>query len=50
MNFWLGVVIAFFVGALVGRYFEKIIGFVKFMQEDLRRAQEQATRGLPKGR
>ena len=46
MAFGVGTVIAFFVGAIVGRYFEKIIGFVKFMRKDLQRVQRETSRGL----
>lgn len=36
----IGIVISFFVGAIVGRYFEKILEFFKFMREDLQRVRD----------
>lgn len=43
----LGAVIIFFVGAVVGRYFEKIISFLEYVREDLINAREQASKGIP---
>jgi len=41
------IVLSFFIGAIVGRYFEKIIGFLQFMRKDLQRVQREASKGLP---
>lgn len=43
-TFW--VVFSFFAGAIIGRYFEKIIKGIRYMQEDLAKAQEQMNRSL----
>ena len=43
----LWIVIAFFIGAIAGRYLEKIVGFLQFMRKDLQRVQQQAGKNIP---
>lgn len=41
------VVSAFFIGAICGRYAEKIIGFLQFMRKDLQRVQQETSKSIP---
>ena len=42
-------IITFFVGAIIGRYLEKVINFLRFMSNDLKRVRKQTTKSLNYG-
>lgn len=46
MNTILLVLVMFGLGAIIGRYFEKIAEFIYYMREDLQKTQERTRKSL----